>query len=199
MGTEIFTSTLYTPPEWECDYFRDGLPPHLTHDFLYFGILLSNWLSHDLSLLLIRDSESSCKLRFRSDDGIFYSPLTMSKLSEEHQDFSIRELYYEELRRCFITRFYQYRLLVERAEIVQPAIDNLQENFRVAEECYQKIDMALKLKPFIPEPTTYQKGRTYCILDGWVEPIATTWENNNGNVSYLLCPHCHGNLDYKVN
>ena len=136
MGTEIFTSNLYTPPEIGCDYFRDGLPPHLTHDFLYFGILLSNWLSHDLSLLLIREDENSNKLRFRSDDGIFYSPLTMTKLSESHQDFSVRELYYEELRRCFITRFYQYRLLMERNQIIQPSIDNLQESFRVAEECY---------------------------------------------------------------
>ncbi|MGI6523959.1 MAG: hypothetical protein ACOX2O_01490 [Bdellovibrionota bacterium] len=214
LESTIFSSDLYTPPDITCSYFRDGLPPPLTRDFIFLGALLSNWQSaSDVIYLAYKIDTPSYDGSFIFKDAAnhFIHPLSGEVFEGTYSDFQLRAVPYHELRRFFISRFYQYRILQDRKKTrPQTAmsynagaeeVSTLQDEWRHAEECYYALDATIECRSFqtITNDSTPPANSVYCIKDGWVEPYIADWIGNDKvGVRYLLCPCCMGNIDYDL-
>jgi len=210
--TVIFDSSYYTLPEENVDYFRDGLLPYQTHDFVFFGLLLScasDFLVHnsekdDFSIVVFHsNSSTSLSFRFYFDSKLYF-PLSGKKAEANFSQFQLAYISYSNLWRCFISRFYQYRLLETRQTFCPSpdysSITGQQQAFSEYEYYLEELINTTQLLSYTAttQDNTANGISTYCVKDGWIEPETINWFNQNEiGVSYLICPHCLGNIDYQ--
>ena len=210
-NSTAFISSLYSPPSLKDDYFRDTLPPHLTRDFSFLGALIGNWGTIDNPIYLYYKNGNDCKvaLRFKSGDGGLLAPLSKEKIEDTYDEFQLRPLSYNDMRRFFISRYFQYKVLLERQKLRENNTSYYDTGSYIAvyneminhDEVLSQLMYSIIIPPFQEEIEKVSKDSNiaYCILDGWVKPKTENYLGQGEvGIKYLLCPHCNGNLDYTL-
>lgn len=210
-NSTAFISTLYSPPNINDDYFRDELPPHLTRDFAFLGALIANWNITDNPIYLYYKNDKTLKMcfRFKNDNGGLIAPLSKEKLENKYDDFQLRPLSYLEIKKFFISRYFQYKILMERQKLRKNraiyydlgSLSAVQSEFINHDEILSKLMYSVIVPHFQGEEKQISNDSNiaYCILDGWIEPkIEHYIGQGEVGIKYLLCPHCNGNLDYTL-
>lgn len=207
----LLASTLHEPPAPACDYFRDGAKPPFTRDFAFLGALLACWPDGRPEVLFFSDRrQEQAALRFETDDGVLCLPLS-GKPAEPGSGLSAqRVISYEELEHCFVTRFFQYRLIHERQErvgegfaadgLLTAGAEELTTHVQLNHELCGELKAALRFQPLVSRPPgASTRPQAYCPLDGWIAPLYRSLGASDAPlVHYLLCPECLGNINFEA-
>ena len=153
--------------------------------------------------------EFDVSFRFKSEDGGLIAPLSKEKIEDKYDDYQLRPLSYTEIRRFFISRYFQYKILLERQKLRQDgatfydvgSMVSVQNEFINHDTILSNLMYSVIVPTFQGEKNKIQSDSNiaYCILDGWVEPKTENYIGQGEvGIKYLLCPHCYGNLDYTL-
>ncbi len=202
-----FSQTLlYEPPHPQCDYFRDSKILPFTMDFSFIADMLRLWPEACAVVSYYASEDGLCTFRFRSSDGLDCLPLSGKPAPVAPSLIKMREVPRCEFEECFVTRFFQYRLMYERqlrgsgvcSEMLP--YENIRESIRINESLCNSFRAIVneRLVPFpFSRSSAGEPASVYCPIDGWVEPLnrRVAFENSV-SLAYLLCPVCLGNIDY---
>ena len=206
--TLLFASPLYEPPDRDCDYFRDLEKAPFTHDFNFLHSLLKDWPETCGCIRYYENDRGTGAFRFQTDDGVTCLPISKRPSGVPASFAPRRDVSFAELERCFLTRFFQFRLIKERERRLENfTYHDRDAAFAASEEVCEDLGQRLRTAALDIDPCRLWRETTavsesrlpqvFCPLDGWVTPEATEACFQNQTVFYLLCPHCLGNFDFQ--